>query len=33
MLNSRHSAWDWKWVVSNAIPFEFDARLAGLLRK
>ena len=33
MLNSRHHAWDWKWVVTNAIPFEFDSRLADLLRK
>lgn len=33
MLNSRHPAWDWKWVVSAAIPFDFDARLAELLKR
>jgi RES domain-containing protein len=33
MLNSRHSEWDWKWVVAAAIPFEFDARLAELLKR
>jgi RES domain-containing protein len=33
MLNSRHPGWDWKWVVSGARRFEFDPRLAELLRK
>jgi RES domain-containing protein len=32
MLNSRHSAWDWKWVRSGPDVFEFDARLAALMR-
>jgi RES domain-containing protein len=32
MLNSRHPKWDWKWV-SAPKPFDFDARLAELLRK
>ena len=32
MLNSRHPAWDWKWVVSSA-PFDFDNRLADLLKR
>jgi RES domain-containing protein len=32
MLNSRHSAWDWRWVVSSG-PFDFDNRLADLLKK
>ena len=27
MLNSRHPAWDWNWVVSSE-PFDFDSRLA-----
>ena len=33
MLNSRHPDWDWKWVVSGPLPFEFDARLVDLLRR
>jgi RES domain-containing protein len=33
MLNSRHTAWNWKWVVSDAIPFNFDVRLAELLKR
>jgi hypothetical protein len=32
MLNSRHPAWDWKWVVSGPDDFEFDARLAALMK-
>ena len=33
MLNTRHPAWDWKWVVSGPNKFEFDARLAELMKK
>ena len=32
MLNSRHPAWDWKWVVSSG-PFDFDNRLVEFLKK
>lgn len=32
MLNSRHPAWDWKWVVAGPDDFEFDARLAALMK-
>jgi len=32
MLNSRHPAWDWNWVVSSG-PFDFDNRLADLVKK
>lgn len=33
MLNSHHPAWDWKWVTSPAEPFNFDARLLGLMKR
>jgi RES domain-containing protein len=32
MLNSRHPAWNWKWVQSGPDHFEFDSRLAALMR-
>ncbi len=33
LLNSRHPAWNWKWVVAGPRPFEFDARLVELIKK
>ena len=32
MLNSRHPAWDWKWVQGGPEAIAFDARMAALLR-
>ena len=31
LLNARHSAWSWSWVISGPTPFHFDARLAALI--
>lgn len=33
MVNSRHPAWDWRWVVAGPEPYDFEARLKDLLGK
>jgi len=32
ILNARHRHWQWDWVVLGPQVFEFDARLADLMR-
>jgi RES domain-containing protein len=31
LLNTRHSAWSWRWVIAGPMPFRFDARLVALI--
>ena len=33
IVNARHVAWVWDWVVSGPVPFEFESRLLELLQK
>jgi RES domain-containing protein len=33
MINSRHPEWDWRWVKSAAVSFEFDSRLGQLTKR